>query len=88
MTKSSEVESFTVHEAKTHLSRILRMVESGAEVQIRRGSSPIAKIVPLEDARPVRRLGSLKDEIWISDDFDEPMKDLEEAIENSEIFPA
>lgn len=88
MTKSGEIESFTVHEAKTHLSRILRMVESGAEVQIRRGNSPIARIVPLEDARPVRRLGSLKEQIWISDDFDEPMKDLEEAIENSEIFPA
>ena len=36
----------TVHEAKTHLSRILHAVESGEEVLVCRGKQPVAKIVP------------------------------------------
>lgn len=86
MTKS--VESFTVHEAKTHLSRILRLVESGAEVQIRRGSHPVARLLPIEEPTTVRRLGSLKGQIWISDDFDEIDENIVAAFENNELFPA
>lgn len=37
----------TVHEAKTHLSRLLAEVEAGAEIVLARGHKPIAKIVPL-----------------------------------------
>ncbi|MFA7345320.1 MAG: type II toxin-antitoxin system prevent-host-death family antitoxin [Terrimicrobiaceae bacterium] len=36
----------TVHEAKTHLSRILHAVETGEEVLVCRGKQPVAKIVP------------------------------------------
>ena len=36
----------TVHEAKTHLSRILHVVETGEEVLVCRGKQPVAKIVP------------------------------------------
>ena len=87
MTKSVSV--YTVHEAKTHLSRILRMVESGAEVEIRRGAVPVARLVPIEEpSKPTRQLGTLKGQIWISDDFDETDQDIVDAFENSEIFPA
>ena len=36
----------TVHEAKTHLSRLLQQVEKGEEVVVCRGKLPVAKIVP------------------------------------------
>lgn len=39
--------SVTTHEAKTHLSRLLARVEAGEEVVIRRGSKPVARLVPL-----------------------------------------
>ena len=45
----------TVHEAKTHLSRLLARVEAGEEVVVARGSVPIAKLVPLAPAQPKRR---------------------------------
>jgi prevent-host-death family protein len=44
----------TIHQAKTHLSRILQQVESGEEVVVCRGKQPIAKIVPSNSLRPSR----------------------------------
>lgn len=85
MTKSTE--SFTVHEAKTHLSRILRMVESGAEVQILRGTVPVARLVPIEEEFVVQRLGSLKGQIWIADDFDDPDPELVESFYSDNLIP-
>lgn len=76
-----------VHEAKTQLSRLLRLVESGAEVQIRRGSTPIARLVPIEPLRRKRVLGSLKGQIHELADWDEMDAEIEADFANSEIFP-
>lgn len=63
-----------VHEAKTHLSRLLAEVERGAEVTIARAGRPVARLVPA--APPVKReLGLERGRIWISPDFDDPMPD-------------
>lgn len=63
-----------VHEAKTHLSRLLLEVERGREIVIARAGRPIARLVA---AGPVakRELGQERGQIWISPDFDEPMPD-------------
>ena len=45
----------TIHEAKTHLSRLLARVEAGEEILIARGKAEIAKIVPLHSPKPKRR---------------------------------
>ncbi|MCX4770297.1 type II toxin-antitoxin system Phd/YefM family antitoxin [Streptomyces sp. NBC_01285] len=60
-----------VHEAKTHLSRILEQVATGEEVVISEAGEPVAKVVPLRARvnRPGR--GSLRGQIRIGDDFDE-----------------
>lgn len=60
-----------IHEAKTHLSRLLLKVAEGEEVIIARAGRPIAKILPIGPATQ-RRLGSEKGKIWIADDFDAP----------------
>lgn len=44
----------TIHQAKTHLSRLLHQVERGEEVVVCRGKQPVAKIVP-SDTRPAQR---------------------------------
>ena len=63
-----------VHEAKTHLSRLLVDVENGQEVTIARSGRPVARLVPAE--QPSRRqLGLERGKIWIAPDFDEPMAD-------------
>ena len=63
--------SVKVHEAKTHLSRLLERVEKGEEITITRGKQPVAKLVPI--AATPRRPGLLKGKIWIAKDFDAPL---------------
>jgi prevent-host-death family protein len=43
--------SYTVHEAKTNLSRLIREAESGKEVIITRGKEPVAIIVPVTERK-------------------------------------
>jgi prevent-host-death family protein len=63
---------FNVHEAKTHLSRILERVEGGEEIVISRAGKPVAKVVPIR--RQVHRTagGSLKGVLVLGDDWDSP----------------
>jgi prevent-host-death family protein len=65
------MKTVNVHEAKTHLSRLLESVEEGEEVIIARAGKPIAKLVPLK-AKP-RRPGGLKGMMRVREDFDEPL---------------
>jgi prevent-host-death family protein len=65
-----------VHEAKTHLSRLLRRVASGEEIIIARAGAPIARLVPIEvKKKKTRPLGMDRGRIWIADDFDAPLPD-------------
>lgn len=71
----------TVHQAKTHLSRLLEEVEKGGEVVISRRDKPIARLVPIEPARPeerpARRPGRMKGLIEIGPEFFEPLPEDE-----------
>jgi prevent-host-death family protein len=66
-----------IHEAKTHLSRLLKQVEQGEEITIARHGKPIAKIVAIPEERPNRRIGGLKGKIWLADDWDSPETNAE-----------
>ena len=63
-----------IHEAKTHLSRLLVEVENGQDVTIARAGRPIARLVPAGPPRK-RELGLERGQIWIAPDFDDPMPD-------------
>jgi len=62
-----------VHQAKTHLSRLLDEVAAGAEVVIAKAGRPVARLVPLEPVVRRKRLGLLKGRIDVPDDFDAPL---------------
>ena len=62
-----------VHEAKTHLSRLLERVEHGEEIVIARAGKPVARLVPIEPTPGKRPIGRDKGKIWMSDDFDDPL---------------
>lgn len=62
---------FNIHEAKTHLSRLLDRVAQGEEVIIAKSGRPVAKLVRVT-AEP-RRPGRLKGRIRIGPDFEEPL---------------
>lgn len=61
-----------VHEAKTHLSRLLRRVAAGEEIVITSGGRPAARLVPLEGAQP-REFGFDRDLVTVPEDFDAPL---------------
>ncbi|HVR24709.1 MAG TPA: type II toxin-antitoxin system Phd/YefM family antitoxin [Candidatus Polarisedimenticolia bacterium] len=63
-----------IHEAKTHLSRLLQRVAAGEEVTIARSGIPVARLVAVEP-KAKRPLGFARGEIWIADDFDAPLAD-------------
>lgn len=61
-----------VHEAKTKLSQLLRRVEAGEEITIRRGREAVARLVPVEPTGK-RRLGMDAGRFEVPDDFDAPL---------------
>lgn len=69
---------FNLHEAKTHLSRLVDEAVRGGEVIIAKANKPLVKLVPIEEARPPRRLGTAVGKVRLSDDFDEPLPDFDE----------
>lgn len=65
-----------IHEAKTHLSRLLEEIEKGEEIIIARHGKPVARLIPYT-IKPVnqRKPGSLRGQIKITKDFDAPLPD-------------
>ncbi len=62
-----------IHEAKTHLSKLLARVAGGEEVIIAKAGRPVARLVPVGD-RPTRRVpGTAKGRVTIAPDFDAPL---------------
>jgi prevent-host-death family protein len=65
-----------IHQAKTHLSRLLQRVAAGEEVTIARSGVPVARLVAVEpEKKKVRPLGMDRGRIWIADNFDAPLPD-------------
>ena len=63
-----------IHEAKTHLSRLLRRVAAGEEIVIAKSGLPVARLVPFEEPKN-RMLGIDEGLFEIPDDFDSPLPD-------------
>ena len=61
-----------VHEAKTHLSRLLRRVAMGEEIVISRAGEPVARLVPIERGTQ-RQLGIDAGRFEVPEDFDAPL---------------
>jgi prevent-host-death family protein len=62
-----------VHDAKTHLSRLLERAHAGEEIIIAKSGEPYARLMPLAGQVPKRQAGTLKGEVEITDAFFEPL---------------
>ena len=71
MTKST----VGVHEAKTHLSRLLDRVAAGEEIEIARRGEVVARLIPADRRRGARTLGFDAGTVVLHDDFDAPLPD-------------
>ncbi len=59
-----------IHEAKTHLSKPIEQAEGGEEIVIARAGKPVVKMVALMPEKPKSRLGYMKGQFTVPDDFD------------------
>jgi prevent-host-death family protein len=84
---AEDLESVNMHEAKTHLSKLVERAEGGEEIVISRAGKPAAKLVPVPKKLGKRKLGGWEGKVWISSDFYEFDKEIERMFEESEIFP-
>jgi prevent-host-death family protein len=64
-----------IHEAKTHLSRLIDQVAAGREIIIAKAGRAVARLVPLEAGPRPKKLGGLKGRIKVPDDFNAPLDD-------------
>ncbi|MEQ1589067.1 MAG: type II toxin-antitoxin system prevent-host-death family antitoxin [Gallionella sp.] len=65
-----------IHDAKTQLSKLLELVQSGGDVVIAKSGTPIARLIPY--ATPKRKIaapGAMAGKIWIAENFDAPLDD-------------
>jgi len=80
-----------MHEAKTHLSKLVGRVEGGEEIVIDRAGKPAAKLVPVEEKPTERRkLGIWEGKgFWMASDEEmaEVDREIAQLIDESEIFP-
>ena len=65
------MEIVNVHEAKTHLSRLLLRAEQGEEIVIARGGRPAAKLVPYRETKGRRQGGQWRNRVFMAPDFEE-----------------
>lgn len=63
----------SIHEAKTHLSRLIERAEAGEEVVIARGKTPVVRLVPLATPTVERRFGAMKGKAKVSRAFFDPL---------------
>lgn len=69
------------HHAKTHLSRLLELVEAGEEVIIARAGKPVAVLSRFVAKRAaIAPPGAMAGEGWMAEDFDAPIDEMFDAL--------
>lgn len=72
------MKTVNMHEAKTHLSRLVARALRGEEVVIAKAGKPVVKIVPVEREKKERVWGTEAGKIVIHEGFDDPLPEFEE----------
>ena len=71
-----------IHEAKTNLSKLIRLAEAGEEVIIARDGVPVVRLMPVVAEAPRRQLGIAEGFVlYMADDFDAELDDFAEYME-------
>jgi prevent-host-death family protein len=68
-----------IHQAKTHLSKLIEAAMAGEEVIISKAGKPMVKLVRCQPSDEPRKPGRWKGKVWIAEDFDELPEDLAAA---------
>ena len=68
-------ETINLYEAKTHLSQLVERAAAGEEIIIAKAGRPKARLVPVQKNQRRRKPGLWKGQVWIADNFDDPLPD-------------
>jgi prevent-host-death family protein len=91
---AEDLASVNMHEAKTHLSKLVARVEGGEQIVITRAGKPAAKLVPVQTPKPKklgpRELGGWEGKMEMPSDAEwaQFKSEIADAFEESEIFPS
>jgi prevent-host-death family protein len=69
------MDTVNLYEAKTKLSSLVERAAAGEEIIIAKAGRPVARLVPLEKRTKPRELGFLAGQVWVADNFDDPLPD-------------
>jgi prevent-host-death family protein len=77
------METYNIHEAKTHLSRLVDEAVDGKPFVIAKRGKQLVKVIPMAspDEQPKRRIGFMKGMFTLPDNFDEIDKQLDKEVE-------
>lgn len=67
-----------VKKASKHLSKLVKEATLGEEVIITQSDGTAVKLIPEGEDKATPKFGSAKGQIWLSDDFDEPLESFKE----------
>ena len=80
------MKTLNIHEAKTHLSRLLDEVNAGEVIVIAKAGKPIAKLVPFSSSKTERSGGTLAGQIWEAPDAWEPDEELNSMLTKTPLY--
>jgi prevent-host-death family protein len=82
------MEVTNIHDAKTHLSKLVERVAAGEEIVIAKAGKPVARLIPYKEPKAAKRKpGCWKGKVWISPDFDKPDREMEALFYEGQLEP-
>lgn len=81
------METYNIHEAKTHFSRLVDAAAAGEEIIIAKAGKPVAKLVPVTAVSGARKLGALAGKVTEAPDCWEPDAEIEELFYGGPVEP-
>ncbi len=82
------MKTLNIHEAKTHLSRLLDEVCAGESIVIAKAGKPIAKLVPFSSSKTQRTGGTLAGEVWEAPDAWDSDEELNSMLTDAPLYQA
>lgn len=83
------MEVTNIHDAKTHLSKLVERVSAGEEIIIGKAGKPVARLIPYKEPKAAKRKpGAWKGKVWISPDFDKADREIEALFYEGPLEPS
>ena len=83
MADDTSIKTVNMHQAKTELSRLVQEVLDGKRVRIAKNGKPLVELRLIEE-EVAREPGFMKDQIWLSEDFDTYSTDISNVFDGEE----